>query len=825
MERYDFKTIEPKWQKQWKEKNLFKTDSGPDKSKFYCLDFFPYPSGDGLSVGHCRNYIPTDVVCRYKRMQDYNVLHPMGWDAFGLPAENEAIEKGLHPKIIVPKYIANYKRQLNLIGCSYDWEREINSSTPEYYRWTQWFFLLLYKRGLAYRATAQANFCPKCKTVLANEEVENEMCWRCHTTVTKKDLKQWFFKITDYAESLLNDLEIIEWPESIVLMQKNWIGRSEGVEFNLKIKDREETISIFTTRPDTIYGMTFCVLAPEHPLVEKLTTPENREEVTKYVEKAKIETEIERLSTERKPTGVFIGSYAVNPMNGDEIPIYIGDYVLMGYGTGAIMSVPAHDTRDFEFAHIYKLPIKVVIEPPEWDGELSKIQRKEAYTEEGRMINSGEFTNLPSKEGIEKIADCMEEKGIGKRAVYYRMRDWLISRQRYWGAPIPIVYCKKCGEVPVPEDQLPVLLPDVEKYQPSGTGRSPLANVKEFVKTKCPQCGGEAERETDTMGGFACSSWYFLRFASPHYDKGAFRKEDVSYWMPVDLYVGGAEHAVMHLLYARFWTKVAADAGLIDFREPFAKLMNQGMLHASDGKLMSKSAGNVITPDSIVEKYGADTLRIYELFLAPFEQNVIWSEDAINGSHRFLNRIWKLVIQNRRRYDPQWRDFKVTTPQEKKLRQKTHRTIKKVTEDIEHFKFNTAIAAMMEWINEIKPDEVSDKGFSETIENFLLILSPFAPHISEELWERLGKKDSISLEVWPTWSEKEIEVEELSIPVQINGKLRDVVIVPVEATEEELKETVLSSEKVRRWVEGKKVEKFIIVKKRLVSLVVKDKTY
>lgn len=824
MERYDFKTIEPKWQKQWKEKNIFKTGSGPDKSKFYCLGFFPYPSGDGLSVGHCRNYIPTDVICRYKRMQDYNVLHPMGWDAFGLPAENEAIEKGLHPKIIVPKYIANYKRQLDLIGCSYDWEREINSSTPEYYRWTQWFFLLLYKRGLAYRATAQANFCPKCKTVLANEEVENEMCWRCHTTVTKKDLKQWFFKITDYAESLLNDLEIIEWPESIVLMQKNWIGRSEGVEFNLKIKDREETISIFTTRPDTIYGMTFCVLAPEHPLVEKLTIPENREEVTKYVEKAKIETEIEHLSTERKPTGVFIGSYAVNPMNGDEIPIYIGDYVLMGYGTGAIMSVPAHDTRDFEFAHIYKLPIKVVIEPPEWDGELSKIQRKEAYTEEGRMINSGEFTNLPSKEGIEKITDCMEEKGIGKRAVYYRMRDWLISRQRYWGAPIPIVYCKKCGEVPVPEDQLPVLLPDVEKYQPSGTGRSPLANVKEFVKTKCPQCGGEVERETDTMGGFACSSWYFLRFASPYYDKGAFRKEDVSYWMPVDLYVGGAEHAVMHLLYARFWTKVAADAGLIDFREPFAKLMNQGMLHASDGKLMSKSAGNVITPDSIVEKYGADTLRIYELFLAPFEQNVIWSEDAINGSHRFLNRIWKLVIQNRRRYDPQWRDFKVTTPQEKKLRQKTHRTIKKVTEDIEHFKFNTAIAAMMEWINEIKPDEVSDKGFSETIENFLLILSPFAPHISEELWERLGKKDSISLEVWPTWSEKEIEVEELSIPVQINGKLRDVVTVPVEATEEELKETVLSSEKVRRWVEGKKVEKFIIVKKRLVSLVVKDKT-
>lgn len=819
MREYNFKEIEPKWQSKWEKQNLHRTGTDPSKPKYYCLDFFPYPSGDGLSVGHCRNYIPTDLVSRHKRMQGFNVLHPMGWDAFGLPAENEAIDKGLHPKVMVPRYIANYKRQLKMIGTSYDWAREIDSSSPEYYRWTQWFFLLLYRRGLAYRGLAPANWCSHCETVLANEEVEGGVCWRCGSSVTKRDLEQWFFRITAYAEDLLRDLETIDWPESIVLMQSNWIGRSEGVEFDLEVKDRDDKVSVFTTRPDTVYGMTFAVLSPEHPLVRELSTAEHRSEVEEYVGRAKRETEIERLSAERKPTGVFTGSYLINPMNGEAIPVYVADYVLMSYGTGAIMSVPAHDARDFEFAKHYRLPIRVVIAPPGWEG----TGLEEAYMGEGTLVNSDLFSGLASKKGGEKIVDYMEERNIGRRKVYYRMRDWLISRQRYWGAPIPIVYCEKCGTVPVPEEQLPVLLPDVEKYTPSGTGKSPLAGVPEFVSTNCPVCGQRAERETDTMGGFACSAWYFLRFGSPDTRDAPFKPEDIHYWLPVDLYVGGAEHAVMHLLYARFWTKVMYDAGMIDFREPFQKLKNQGVVHAPDGRRMSKSAGNVITPDSVVEEFGADTLRIYELFMAPFEQGVSWSEEAISGAYRFLKRVWRFVLERAPSFDPDWRtnlDLLRLSPEEESVRRKTHQTIKKVDQDISQFKFNTAIAAMMEWVNALYQVELSPPVFSEAIENLILLLAPFAPHISEELWESIGKVRSVHQQRFPEWDEELSSSPELTVVVQINGKLKDKIKVPAGTDEETLRRAALESEKIRRFLEGKKLKKVIVVPEKVINLVV-----
>jgi leucyl-tRNA synthetase len=817
---YDFREIESKWQARWDEQNLYRTGVDRSRPKFYCLDFFPYPSGDGLSVGHCRNYIPTDLISRYHRMGGFNVLHPMGWDAFGLPAENEAILKGKHPRVTVPKYIGNYKRQLKLIGTSYDWEREVDSSAPEYYRWTQWFFLLFYKRGLAYRALAPANWCPKCETVLANEEVEGGCCWRCGAPVTKKDLEQWFLRITAYAEDLLKDLETIDWPEPIVLMQKNWIGRSEGVRFELKVKETDGQISVFTTRPDTIYGMSFVVLAPEHPLVRELTKAEHRSEVEEYVKMAQRETEIERLSADRKPTGVFTGSYAINPMNGNEIPIYVADYVLMGYGTGAIMSVPAHDVRDFEFAKDYSLPVRVVVAPADWDG--SELQ--EAYVDEGTLVDSGPFSGLSSEEANERIADYMEENGFGCRAVYYRMRDWLISRQRYWGAPIPVVYCDQCGTVPVREDELPVLLPDVDEYVPSGTGRSPLASVPGFVKTQCPGCGGPAERETDTMGGFACSSWYFLRFASPRWEDAPFNPEDVGYWLPVDLYVGGAEHAVMHLLYARFWTKVMYDAGMVEFREPFQKLKNQGVVHAPDGRRMSKSAGNVITPDSVVEKYGADTLRIYELFMAPFEQGVNWSDEAIGGAYRFLKRVWRFVMERAESFDSEWRnglDSATLCGPEEAVRRKTHHTIKKVDHDVAQFKFNTAIAAMMEWLNELYHGELSRHVMSEAVESMIVLLAPFAPHVAEELWEAIGKPESVHLQRYPEWDEALASSDKVTVIVQINGRLRDRLRVPAGTGEEALKQMVFESERINRFLQGKKVRKVIVVPEKVVNLVIK----
>jgi len=829
--KYDFRSIEKRWQERWHADDLFRTPEDRTRPKFYGLDFFPYPSGDGLSVGHCRNYVPSDVFCRYRRMRGDNVLHPMGWDAFGLPAENEAIRRRSHPKKTVPQYVANYKRQMNLLGLSYDWSREINSSEPEYYRWTQWFFLLLYRRGLAYRSAAPANWCPSCATVLANEEVHDGACWRCGAEIEKKDLPQWFFRITEYADRLLEDLKLVDWPESIMLMQTNWIGRSVGVEFDMPIVGHDAAMRVFTTRVDTVFGVSFAVLAPEHPLVAQITAPDRREEVEEYVRKSRRVSEIDRMSTERERDGCFTGAFAVNPVNGQEVPVYVADYVLLSYGTGAIMAVPAHDARDFDFARRYGLPAPVVIAPEAWDGR----PLQEAHTGEGVMVNSGQFSGMRNTEGAEAIADWMEQRGIGQRRVNYRLRDWLISRQRYWGAPIPIVHCPSCGEVPVPEEQLPVLLPDVENYEPPGDGRSPLAAIPEFVNTACPECGGPAQRETDTMGGFACSSWYFLRFADPHNDRAPFDREKVEYWLPVDLYVGGAEHAVMHLLYARFWTKVMYDAGLVPFVEPFTRLKNQGMLLAPDPKnpgvlvKMSKSKFNVVTPDEMAEKYGADALRVYELFVAPFEDTVPWSEDGINGCWRFLNRVYRVVAERPGSFVPGW---KATVRQEtvseeaKALARKTHQTIVKVTRDIEDFAFNTAVAALMELTNQIY-DFVNAKDglrypcpvWSEAVETLILLLAPMAPHLADELWQMIGREGYTYHAPWPEADPEVAKADVLTIVVQVNGKVRDKISVDAGAGERELERLALESPKVQAALQGRPVRKVIVVPGRLVNVV------
>lgn len=830
--KYDFQSIEQKWQARWKKSDLFRTREEPGRGKFYGLDFFPYPSGNGLSVGHCRNYIPSDVYCRWRHMRGDNVLHPMGWDAFGLPAENEALRKKSHPKKTVPQYIETYKRQMNLVGISYDWSREVNSSSPDYYKWTQWFFLLLHKRGLAYRSAAPANWCPSCSTVLANEEVDNGSCWRCGSVIEKRDLPQWFFKITEYAGRLIDDLELVHWPDSIKMMQRNWIGRSTGVEFDMGIKGHGKKMRVFTTRVDTVFGVSFAVLAPEHPLVDEITTDDNKSRVDEYVRQARRTSEIDRLSTERERTGCFTGAYAINPVNDQEVPIYIADYVLSSYGTGAIMAVPGHDTRDFEFATNHKLPITVVVAPPGWDGQ----PLREAYTAEGTMVNSGRFDGLPSKEGSEAIALWMEERGIGERKINYRLRDWLISRQRYWGAPIPIIHCEKCGEVPVPEDDLPVLLPDVQNYEPPGDGRSPLAIIPEFVNTSCPACGGPASRETDTMGGFACSSWYFLRFADPHNDIEPFDKSKAAAWLPVDLYVGGAEHAVMHLLYARFWTKVMYDAGLVPFTEPFTTLKNQGMLLAPDPGnptvmlKMSKSKGNVVTPDEMAEKYGADALRVYLLFVAPFEDTVPWNEEGINGSWRFLNRVYRVIAERPGSFVPNWRETarqETVSEEAKALARKTHQTIAKVTHDIENFAYNTAISALMELTNQIYDFVAAKDGlhyrcsvFSEAVESLTLLLAPMAPHIADELWSILGHEGYTYNSAWPCHDQAVAKAEVLVIVLQVNGKVRDKITVPEDASEEFLEHLARKNDKVLTAAEGKTIRKVIVVPKRLVNVVV-----
>ncbi len=827
-DRYRPQEIEARWQRVWRERGADRTPDTSDRPKFYCLDFFPYPSGDGLSVGHCRNYVPTDAVSRFHRMRGFNVLHPMGWDAFGLPAENYAIKMRVSPRVTTERNIANYHRQMDLIGLSFDWSREITSCHPDYYRWTQWFFLLMYERGLAYRGTGQQWWCPVDKTILANEQVEQGRCWRCGSEVTKVDLEQWYFRITDYAQRLLDDLATIDWPEKIKLMQTNWIGRSEGAEVEFALPGRTDTLTVFTTRPDTLFGATYMVLAPEHPLVGELTTAGQRAAVAAYQDEARRESEIERLSTEKDKTGVFTGAHAVNPVNGEQIPIWISDYVLMGYGTGAIMAVPAHDERDFAFATRFGLPIVEVIAPPTGaEGTLS-----EAYTGDGFMVNSAEFDGLAAPgAAFAAIVARLAERGLARPKVNFKLRDWLISRQRYWGVPIPIVYCDTCGTVPVPADQLPVLLPELEDYEPTDDARSPLARDPSFVAATCPHCGGPARRETDTMDTFVCSSWYQFRYPSPHDDTAAFDRDAVGYWLPVDLYVGGAEHAVMHLLYSRFFCKVLHDAGHVGFAEPYATLRNQGMILAEDGQKMSKSKGNVVTPDSVVERYGADSLRLYELFIAPFEQDVAWHDRGVQGCLRFLTRFWGFVLGvadlERSGVAGARGDDAGGEADARRLLRVLHKTVRKVTGDLQTLRFNTAVAALMETLNDVlevwtgRREQLDAAQWRELAETFVALLAPMTPHVAEELWQRLGHAASVFEAPWPEWDERLAADEAVTVVIQVNGKLRDRLEVPVGAARDDVLSLARAAHNTVRFLEGKQVVKEVYVPGKLVNFVVR----
>ena len=818
IDRYNPQEIEAKWQQRWEKDKLYQVSDDDPRPKWYALTMYPYPSGD-LHIGHWYALAPSDVHARFKRMQGYNVLHPMGFDAFGLPAENAAIQRGIHPFTWTMQNIENMRRQLRNIGAIYDWSREVVTCLPEYYKWTEWFFLKLYEAGLAYRGKAPVNWCPKCQTVLANEQVlSSGLCERCNTTVTRRDLEQWFFRITKYADELMN-FDGIDWPERIQIMQRNWIGRSEGTEISFALDHPgvpEKEIRVFTTRPDTTFGVTFMVFAPEHPLVAVLTSPDKKAEVDAYIERARRLSEIERLSTEKEKDGVFIGSYCTNRLNGEKVPIWIADYVLLSYGTGAVMGVPAHDERDFLFVKKYGIPIRVVIAPPGWQGE----ELEEAYIEEGTLVNSGQFDGLPSDQGIEAISDFLEEKNWGKRTVSYRLRDWLISRQRYWGAPIPMVYCDKCGIVPVPEADLPVLLPEDAEFRP--TGESPLKYHEQFVNTTCPRCGGPGKRETDTMDTFMCSSWYFLRYTSPDTNNAPFDDNKLKFWMPVDLYTGGAEHAVMHLFYSRFFIKALRDIGIVDFDEPFIRLFNQGIIIAEKQK-MSKSLGNVITPDEYVTELGADTVRAYLMFLAPWEQGGEWNDSSISGISRWLNRIWQLTLGG---YQSDGKATPSDTEKaERELSRVTHQTIRRVTQDMEKFRFNVMLSALMEYSNCLakvkETGSVSTQTWEGSIDILLRLLAPTAPHLTEELWERTGRRYSIHNQPWPQWNEELAKDEEITLVVQVNGKLRDRITVPVSITEDELPQLLQEkATKATAYLEGKKILKQIYVPGRLINFVV-----
>ena len=813
--RYDPQGIDRKWQERWERDGIYRVRDDDPRPKWYELTMYPYPSGD-LHIGHWYAMSPADCHARFRRMQGYNVLHPMGFDAFGLPAENAAIQRGIHPYTWTMGNIENMRGQLRSMGTMYDWDREIICCVSEYYRWNQWFFLKLYEKGLAYRANAPVVWCPSCRTVLANEQVLNGRCERCDTPITRRDLEQWFLRITDYADRLLDFSGLVDWPEKILMMQRNWIGRSEGVEIGFDISQLgldEREITTFTTRIDTIFGVTFMVLAPEHPLVKRLTTPERSSEVEAYVEQARRQTEIERLATEKEKTGVFLGTHVVNRLNGEQVPVFIADYALMGYGTGAVMGVPAHDQRDFEFAKKYGLPIRVVIAPSGWDGG----ELEEAYIEEGTMVNSGRFNGLPGDQGKEAIADFVEGQDWGQRTESYRIRDWLISRQRYWGTPIPMIYCEKCGTVPVPEDDLPVLLPSDAEFKPSG--ESPLVLHQGFVNTVCPRCSGTARRETDTMDTFVDSSWYMERFTSPKYDQGPFDPKALKDWMAVDQYTGGAEHAVMHLLYARFWTKALRDMGLVEFDEPFLRLYNQGIILGEDHEKMSKSRGNVVNPDEYVGSMGADSVRCYLMFLGPWDQGGPWSTSGINGVARWLNRVWEIC-----QHDPLELDGGPTDEQAVRDTQRNlHQTIKKCYNDLDRFKFNTAIASLMELSNHLNrvwnDGSVDADTWRECIEKFLLMLAPLAPHVSEELWERAGHPYSIHSRMFPKWDEGLAAEEVITLVVQVNGRLRDKLQVPVDIAEEEAKRLALASAKVQTYISDKQIARTLYVPGRLVNVV------
>lgn len=808
--RYDFKAIEAKWQKRWEEDKLYKVTENPDKPKYYCLEMFPYPSGN-LHMGHVRNYSIGDVVTRFMSMSGYNVLHPMGWDAFGLPAENAARERGIHPAKWTWGNIDNMRRQLKGLGISYDWDREVATCHPGYYKWTQWLFLKLYERDLAYRKKATVNWCPSCESVLANEQVEDGGCYRCGTEVRKKNLEQWFFKITDYADELLADLDKLPgWPEKVKIMQENWIGRSEGVEFAFQAEKTGEGISVFTTRPDTVFGVTYMVLAPEHPLVESLSRGTEQEFVVKeFIEKTQKESEITRTSAETEKEGVFTGAYAINPMSKERVPIWTANYVLMGYGSGAVMGVPAHDHRDYAFAKKYGLDIRTVVVPQEGDAPLG-----EAYIEDGVLVNSGEFNGMDNVAAMDAIAENMNQRGIGSKKVNYKLRDWLISRQRFWGAPIPMIHCDKCGIVPVPEEDLPVLLPE------DSVNVEPLADREDFVNTVCPKCGGEAKRDTDTMDTFMCSSWYFYRYADPRNSMMPFNRETADYWMPVDQYIGGVEHAILHLMYSRFFNKVMRDAGYITPDEPFTNLLTQGMV-LKNGVKMSKSLGNTVSPEEIVNKYGADTARLFVLFAAPPERDLEWNDQAVEGCFRFLQRVWRLVEDMRERIS----DDRNPRKADKEVRRIVHKSIKKVTEDVrERFNFNTAISAIMEMVNGLYAhiaDEISGAVVKEAMESLLKTLTPFAPHMAEELWELLGHGTSVYKEPWPQYEEAALTEDEIEVVVQINGKVRGKLLIDATAGEQQTQERALNDDKIKPFVEGKTIIKVITIPQKLVNIVVK----
>lgn len=890
LDRYSPEVFEAKWRDAWKEADLFRTREEAGRPKFYGLDFFPYPSGAGLSVGHCRNYIPTDVLCRMKFMQGFNVLHPMGFDAFGLPAENEALKRKRHPWPMVQEYGATYKRQMDLVGVSYDWSRSFYSSDPSYYKWTQWIFKKLYEKGLAERKESAVNWDPIDKTVLANEEIIGGRAERSGALVEKKIIPQWYFRITEYAQRLIDDLDLVDWPEGIKNQQRNWIGRSEGVQFAMRldlettehdgdfvVKHSPLTFEVFTTRIDTIFGMTFCVLAPEHPLVEEIMKrSDQRAAIQAYREACGQLSDMDRQAEGREKTGVFTGVHAINPANGARVPVYIADYVLMGYGTGAIMAVPAHDQRDFDFAVKFGLEVVPVFEPGA-DYLSAQNTDRETYladpkqfrevfsTKGGTLVNSGEYSGQDYETGTKNIADWIEAHGIGHRKVQYKLRDWLISRQRYWGCPIPVVHDAQGHEELVPDDLLPVYLPDVESYEPTDDGQSPLARIDAFVNVTTRE-GSLGRRETDTMGGFACSSWYFLRFCDPHNEDAAFDPARVGYWMPVDCYVGGAEHAVMHLLYARFWNKVLFDLGLVPHPEPFHRLQNQGQVLAmtpyrrpradetlgvgEEGILisfeeaktlpeedvsyrwarMSKSKGNVVTPDEAVAQYGADALRVYELFVAPFEADVQWSNDGMQGAVRFLSRIFRLVADHRERYDKNWRSALFGAELDavaRDIRRWTHQTIAQVTSDIEAFRFNTSISALMIFVNNLndvaKRFEVANPvhvaAMSEAIESLVLLIAPAAPHSADELWQSLGQEGFTYHAEWPVAEAELAKASEIEVAIQVNGKLRDTVRLAADADQAALEAAALASEKVQTHLEGKTVRKVIVVPGKLVNIV------
>ena len=799
---YNHREIEKKWQDYWLENKTFKTDTYSDKEKFYALDMFPYPSGSGLHVGHPEGYTATDILSRMRRMQGYEVLHPMGWDAFGLPAEQYALDTGNSPAAFTEKNIATFKRQIQELGFSYDWDREINTTDPKYYKWTQWIFTKLHEKGLAYMDEIEVNWCEALGTVLANEEVIDGKSERGDHPVVKKPMKQWVLKITEYADRLLEDLEELDWPESIKEMQRNWIGRSEGADVTFQIKGHDKTYDVFTTRPDTLFGATYSVLSPEHPYVLDITTEKQREAVEAYIEEVKNKSEIERTDTSKEKTGVFTGAYAINPVSGAEIPIWISDYVLMSYGTGAIMAVPAHDERDYEFATKFDLPIVEVVS----GGDVSK----EAYTGDGAHVNSDFLNGLEKEAAITKMIDWLVEHNVGKKQITYRLRDWLFSRQRYWGEPIPVIHWEDGTMTTVPEEELPLVLPEMEEIKPSGTGESPLAN-SDWIHVVDPKTGMKGRRETNTMPQWAGSCWYYLRYIDPDNDDMIIDQKLVDKWLPVDIYIGGAEHAVLHLLYARFWHKFLYDIGVVPTKEPFQKLYNQGMILGTNNEKMSKSKGNVINPDDIVQSHGADTLRLYEMFMGPLDADVAWSTTGLDGARRFLDRTWRLVVAE----DGTLAD-RIVEEHDEAMEKTYHETVKKVTEDYEQLHFNTAISQMMVFINEAYKVDKVNKTF---VEGFVKLLHPIAPHLGEELWNRLGHEKTIAYEPWPTYDEAKLVEDEVEVVLQVMGKVRSKLNVAKDISKEELETLALNDEKIKQWIDGKTVRKVIVIPGKLVNIV------